>query len=172
MTSHEHAPGRLSRGEFARRSGLSPKALRLYERSGLVVPHRVDPRNGYRSYLVEQVGRARRIRLLRQMGMPLPVVAQVMAAGGEEAADRVESWWRAQEEALRSRRGALEELRLSWSGEGGMAVDGPVWRVDAEGVGAVKVAAARARTDQQHLVATFRGGPPGAAGGDPPRSGR
>ncbi|WP_223830624.1 MerR family transcriptional regulator [Nocardiopsis quinghaiensis] len=79
MTSHGHAPG-----------GLSPKALRLYEGSGLLVPHRVDPRNGYRSYLVEQVVRARRIRLLRRMETPLSVVAQVMAVGGEEAAERVE----------------------------------------------------------------------------------
>ncbi|MFD6948659.1 MULTISPECIES: MerR family transcriptional regulator [unclassified Nocardiopsis] len=145
MVSHGHAQG-----------GLSPKALRLYERSGLLVPHRVDPCNGYRWYLVEQLGRARRIRLLRRMGMPLSVVSQAMAAGGREAAERVESWWRAQEEALRARRGALEELRLSWSGgDGGGAGAGPVCRVGVESAGAVKVAAMRARTDQQRLVATF-----------------
>ena len=33
----------LTIGEFARRSLLSPKALRLYDRQGLLVPAEVDP---------------------------------------------------------------------------------------------------------------------------------
>jgi PPM family protein phosphatase len=35
-------------GEFAERTRLSPKALRLYDRLGLVVPAKVDPGSGYR----------------------------------------------------------------------------------------------------------------------------
>jgi MerR-like DNA binding protein len=35
-------------GEFARRSRLSPKALRLYDGLGLLSPARVDDRSGYR----------------------------------------------------------------------------------------------------------------------------
>lgn len=111
--STPQSPKGLSRGEFARASGLSPKALRLYERSGLLVPHRVGA-GGHRIYLGAQVERARSIRLLRQMDMPLAVVAQVMAQERGQALERAEAWWRAQEEALRSRRGALAELRLSW----------------------------------------------------------
>ena len=37
-------------GEFARRSGLSLKALRLYDARGLLQPVRVDPDSGYRHY--------------------------------------------------------------------------------------------------------------------------
>ena len=37
-------------GEFARRSGLSLKALRLYDARGLLEPVRVDPASGYRYY--------------------------------------------------------------------------------------------------------------------------
>ncbi|MBO0744948.1 MAG: MerR family DNA-binding transcriptional regulator, partial [Candidatus Dormibacteraeota bacterium] len=38
----------LTIGAFSRRSRLSMKALRLYERVGLLSPARVDPENGYR----------------------------------------------------------------------------------------------------------------------------
>lgn len=40
---------RLSIGAFAQESGLSPKALRLYDDLGLLAPADVDPRTGYRS---------------------------------------------------------------------------------------------------------------------------
>ena len=37
-------------GEFARRSRLSAKALRLYDEQGLLAPARVDEGSGYRFY--------------------------------------------------------------------------------------------------------------------------
>ncbi len=40
--------GLASIGESARRSRLSPKALRLYNRLGLLPPAQVDPDSGYR----------------------------------------------------------------------------------------------------------------------------
>ncbi|MFG2055738.1 MerR family transcriptional regulator [Micromonospora sp. NPDC048930] len=55
----------LSTGEFAARSTLSLKALRLYEARGLLVPARVDARTGVRGYHPDQLDRARRIALLR-----------------------------------------------------------------------------------------------------------
>lgn len=51
----------LTIGEFARRSRLSLKALRLYERLGLLNPAVVDPANGYRRYREEQLFTARLI---------------------------------------------------------------------------------------------------------------
>ena len=62
---------RLSIGEFARVSGLTPKALRLYDELGLLPPADVDPRSGYRSYDPAQLGRARLVAWLRGLGMPL-----------------------------------------------------------------------------------------------------
>jgi DNA-binding transcriptional MerR regulator len=47
----------MSIGEFARRSRLSPKALRLYERLGLLSPARVDELSGYRYYEDAQLER-------------------------------------------------------------------------------------------------------------------
>ena len=44
----------MSIGEFARRSRLSPKALRVYDGLGLLSPARVDELSGYRYYEVPQ----------------------------------------------------------------------------------------------------------------------
>jgi len=47
----------MSIGEFARRSRLSPKALRLYDELGLLAPARVDDSSGYRFYDAGQLER-------------------------------------------------------------------------------------------------------------------
>lgn len=69
----------LTISEFARRTGLSHKALRLYDLSGLLPPAGVDPANGYRLYAPEQIERAKLISLLRRLDMPLATVAEVLA---------------------------------------------------------------------------------------------
>ena len=45
----------LSIGEFAARTGLTPKALRLYDKRELLCPADMDPSTGYRRYSVDQV---------------------------------------------------------------------------------------------------------------------
>ncbi len=67
-------------GAFAERTRLSAKALRLYDRLGLVRPARTDPDSGYRFYREDQVDGARLVALLRRLGMPLPVIADVMGS--------------------------------------------------------------------------------------------
>ena len=49
----------ISIGEFARRSRLSLKALRLYDKRGVLVPSRVDQASGYRYYDTAQLDDAR-----------------------------------------------------------------------------------------------------------------
>jgi len=58
----------VSIGEFAQASRLSPKALRLYDELGLLVPEHVDPATGYRWYGLEQLERARAVSVLRPAG--------------------------------------------------------------------------------------------------------
>ena len=65
----------LTIGVFARRSRLSLKALRLYERLGLLSPAMIDPDNGYRRYREDQLFTARLIVDLRRLDMPLSEVA-------------------------------------------------------------------------------------------------
>ena len=56
-------------GDFAARTRLSAKALRLYDRLGLLRPAQTDPVSGYRRYSADQVEAARLVGLLRRLGM-------------------------------------------------------------------------------------------------------
>ncbi|MCI2423240.1 MerR family transcriptional regulator [Saccharopolyspora sp. K220] len=84
----------LSIGEFAQASGLTPKALRLYDELGLLPPAEVDPRSGYRSYDRSQLGRARLVAWLRGLGMPLVRIRVVCDLPPLAAAAEVASYWR------------------------------------------------------------------------------
>jgi DNA-binding transcriptional MerR regulator len=50
----------LTVGHIARRSGLTTKALRHYDRIGLLPPAAVDSVTGYRRYGADQVVQARK----------------------------------------------------------------------------------------------------------------
>ena len=76
----------LSVGRFAQAAGLSRKALRLYDQLDILVPDYVDPESGYRYYSPDQLEKARFIRLLRAMEMPLSDVRRVLAAESSDAA--------------------------------------------------------------------------------------
>jgi DNA-binding transcriptional MerR regulator len=66
-------------GELARRSGLTAKALRHYDRIGLLRPVAVDT-SGYRWYAPEQVAVAERIALLRRVDVPIDDVRRALDA--------------------------------------------------------------------------------------------
>jgi DNA-binding transcriptional MerR regulator len=67
-------------GRFAVASGLSARALRLYDAAGLLSPAETDESSGYRRYPLSQLGRARLIRLLREGDLPLEVIASILDA--------------------------------------------------------------------------------------------
>jgi DNA-binding transcriptional MerR regulator len=73
-------------GSFARQAGLTVKALRHYDTLGLLPPARVDPVSRHRWYSPDQLDRARRIRRLRELDLPLADVRAVLAApdGGRD----------------------------------------------------------------------------------------
>jgi DNA-binding transcriptional MerR regulator len=83
----------MSISEFARRSRLSPKALRLYDELGLLLPARVDASTGYRFYGTDQVEAARLIATLRQLGFPLAEIQVILGLEPEMAADRIADYW-------------------------------------------------------------------------------
>ena len=80
-------------GEFAARTRLSPKALRLYDELGLLSPAKVDPSSGYRLYADCQVASVRLVGLLRPLDMPLAEISTILALSGPEAASMVLTWW-------------------------------------------------------------------------------
>ena len=76
----------LSLGRFAMTAQLSRKALRLYDELGILIPAYVDPQSGYRYYGPDQLEKARFIRLLRGMEMPLVDISHVLAANSNDEA--------------------------------------------------------------------------------------
>lgn len=72
-------------GQAARLSGLTPKALRHYDRIGLLRPATVDAA-GYRRYEPEQVELARLIRRLRALELPLDEVRRLLGLTGDKEA--------------------------------------------------------------------------------------
>jgi DNA-binding transcriptional MerR regulator len=92
---------------FSAATGLSVKALRLYDERGLLVPARVDRATGYRRYAEGQIATAARIALLRRAGIGLGDIERFLAAPAAAVIDR----WRADlaaETAVRLR--ALDAL--------------------------------------------------------------
>jgi DNA-binding transcriptional MerR regulator len=106
----------LSIGEFARRSRLSLKALRLYDRSGLLTPAEVEPDNGRRRYHRDQLRTARMIVLLRRLDMPLAQIAAVVTAPGPEAARLVAAYWDDVEQQVVARRELATRVRIGLAG--------------------------------------------------------
>jgi DNA-binding transcriptional MerR regulator len=94
----------ISIGEFARRSRLSLKALRLYDERGVLVPSRVDPASGYRYYDTAQLDDARLVVMMRELQLPLVAVKELLACDPADAAARIAEHWRDAEAAHDARR--------------------------------------------------------------------
>jgi DNA-binding transcriptional MerR regulator len=108
---------RIPIGEFAQRTRLSRKALRIYDELNLVVPTWVDPGTGYRYYSEDQVARARLVGLLRRLDMPLATIAAVVDLDRAEAAAAIQTWWDGVEATTAERRALLHYLQKRQQGE-------------------------------------------------------
>lgn len=89
--------------EAARRLGISIKALRHYERRGLVNPRRTE--RGWRLYAEEDIERLSQALAFRAMGFGLSQIANLLDAEPGDLAAALA----VQEEQLRDRRQALDE---------------------------------------------------------------
>jgi serine/threonine protein phosphatase PrpC len=94
----------MSSGEFARASGLSRKALRLYDELNLLPPARVDPASLYRFYDPAQLEQARLVAWLRRLGMPLTTIRRMSTLKPEQAAIELAEYWAQIEVETASRR--------------------------------------------------------------------
>jgi DNA-binding transcriptional MerR regulator len=109
----------LTIGVFARRSRLSPKALRLYDERGVLTPAHVDEDSGYRRYAETQLETARLVALLRRLEMPLAEVAAVVAAPEGRRAELVAQHWATVEDRFAHQRQLAEHLRIRLAGDEG-----------------------------------------------------
>jgi DNA-binding transcriptional MerR regulator len=90
--NYSHGADLLSIGEFANASLLSHKALRLYAQLGLLSPTHIDTSSGYRYYHRDLLDRARLIRMLRDIDMPLAEIRQVLAADNATQAGLIRAY--------------------------------------------------------------------------------
>lgn len=69
---------RFTVGDVARMAHTTVRALHHYDELGLLVPSRTD--GGYRAYTEEDLARLREILLLRQLGVPLSEIGDLLGA--------------------------------------------------------------------------------------------
>jgi len=119
MTTKPPRDTLLRIGEIADRTGLSPRALRLYEQRGLLSPDS-HLASGYRLYGQAAMRRLTQITVLRQAGFGLAQIALLLADEPQgraqlvrEHLDRVSAQLLAQVSALAALRRALVDIDTS-----------------------------------------------------------
>lgn len=105
--------------EVARLAGTTSRALRHYDEIGLLPPSRVGS-NGYRYYDSDRLLRLQRILLLRELGLSLAGIAEVLAGESDDVtALRAHLAWLRQERARLARQIASVEATIANTQEGG-----------------------------------------------------
>lgn len=99
----------LNPAEAARRLGVSVKALRLYERRGLIAPIRTG--SGWRAYGPGEMARAAEIASLRALGFSLDQVARLLIGDAEDFDVALAAHQAALEASARALAGTAERVR-------------------------------------------------------------
>lgn len=99
----------LSASEAATRLGVSVKALRLYERQGLLTPGRTVA--GYRAYGPDDLARATEIAALRALGLSLAQVASVLDGDARSLSDALATHEAALERGIQDLVGKVDRVR-------------------------------------------------------------
>ncbi|MDQ1547857.1 MAG: MerR family transcriptional regulator, thiopeptide resistance regulator [Actinomycetota bacterium] len=98
--------------EIARLAGTTSRTLRHYGDVGLLVPSRVG-KNGYRYYDEQALVRLQRILLLRELGLGIPAIVEVMDGQRDSAhALAIHLEWLAKEKERLDRQIASVELTI------------------------------------------------------------
>jgi DNA-binding transcriptional MerR regulator len=97
-------------GDFSRLTQVTVKALRHYDRIGLLKPASIDPESGYRYYTSSQLPRLNRIVALKDLGFSLEQVGQLLDA--ELAPEQLRSMLLQKQDEVREQIDA-EQARLA-----------------------------------------------------------
>jgi DNA-binding transcriptional MerR regulator len=68
-------------GEFSKLGQVSPRMLRHYDQLGLLKPGQVDKWTGYRYYTIDQLAQLHRIIALKEMGLSLEQIGELLKNG-------------------------------------------------------------------------------------------
>jgi len=91
----------ISIGRFSFMTRLSQKALRLYDRKGLLVPEAKDPFTGYRYYTVSQLEKGMKIKTLTFLGFSLKDISKLLDAESKGDCEHIEACFRKKLEGIR-----------------------------------------------------------------------
>jgi DNA-binding transcriptional MerR regulator len=127
-------------GQFADLAGVSAKVLRAYDAAGLFPPAWVDRWSAYRYYSPAQLPELRRILALRDVGMGLAEIGELVRGG----ADLRSALERRRQELERDRREvdrrlAALDIRVALGSDGSVDPDVVVRRIPAEPVATMDV---------------------------------
>jgi len=110
----------LKISELADFFGTTPKALRLYEKKGILVPCKIDPQTGYRYYSADQVKKLNVLVELQELGFSLNEIKKIMKGGLKSQAfldalysKKVE--WEQKKSEIQSKIGAIENIEQNLS---------------------------------------------------------
>ncbi len=74
----------FSTGEFSRIARVSKRLLQFYDEEGVFHPAYTDPQTGYRRYRAQQLSQLNRILALKEIGLTLTEIRQVIERGISE----------------------------------------------------------------------------------------
>ena len=121
----------MSIGEASRRSGFTIKALRFYERRGILPPASRRP-NGYRVYCETDLGRMSFVRDAKALGLTLGAIIDIVKSSNgsrrrrllqvlddriAESSERITALTRLKDELERRRRTLIRRRRSDGTGE-------------------------------------------------------
>jgi DNA-binding transcriptional MerR regulator len=110
MSSSNLTQRYLRIGELAQRSGVSAKALRLYEQRGLIRPS-AHSQAGYRLYDTDALQRLMRVLVLKRSGFSLAEIARLLGREPDLAANVLTTRIRQLEHEVAGKAHALQALR-------------------------------------------------------------
>ena len=140
----------LSIGNFSQITHLSVKTLRRYHEAALLQPAEVDPHTGYRYYALAQVPTAQVIRRLRELGMPVREVREVLATTDPQARSAlIAAHLERLENQLGETRAAVTSLRRL------LQPPSPPIKIELRTADAITTAAIRATVDHSELLAWY-----------------
>ncbi len=128
----------LKIGEIAKMFDISIRALRLYDKMGLLTPGYTDGSNGYRYYTADQIQQLNTILVLKSVGIRLIDIKHLVDHGMQagklvEILERKKDYWESQIEIARFNIENIDKLRMaaSHSLENDVKEDGSAQQTDA-----------------------------------------
>ncbi|WP_128893818.1 MerR family transcriptional regulator [Longirhabdus pacifica] len=100
--------------EFSKLTGLSRKALYIYEQKNILHPSYIDPVNDYRYYNTNQLLMAKRIKLLKQAGLTLKEIEKVVneALSHDEINDLIQKQLQIQMDKVMEANQTIQQLNM------------------------------------------------------------